>query len=305
MGFDLDAIRHLSEQAETKSDHQHLPEAANDIIQQIDPRELVEFPKELHKFKPATESRMDELKKSIYQNGIINALIVRKLPSGEFQILTGHNRRVAAMELGYTTVPCVVKEQCSDDDAIRIMVDDNLNHRELLPSELGWAYRQLMDIRKHQGYTCGHSVHKSRDTITDEVGGRHVQRYIRLTYLISPLLNLVDARKISMRVGEQLSYLSTKSQEIVYGFCYVSEPPRPLKEAQAKMLREVEADSDRIIDVDLLEQLTEKQTNNRLRTLKIEMAKLREYFPTGTPEEVVVQTIQAALATYFRKNEQE
>ena len=131
-----------------------------------------------------------------------------------------------------------------------------------------------------------------------------IHRYVRLTYLIDPLLNMVDEKKIALGTGEQLSYLSDHSQEIVYAFCYAADPAKPLKEAQAKKLREVEADPDSSVDEDVLEELTAKQQKVRFRTLKLEMAKLRSYFPVGTPEEVVVQTIHTALGVYFDGKEE-
>lgn len=258
-----------------------------------------DFPAAQHKFKPASAPRMEELKKSIQQNGIINPIIVRQLPSGEYQILTGHNRRQAAIQLGLSTVSCRVKDVPNDDDAISIMIADNLNNRQLLPSERGWAYRQLMDILKRQGAKCGHGDHKLRNLLDDDKSGRAAQRYIRLTYLIEPLVDLVDKQKIGLKVGEQLSYLSDSAQETVYLYCYAYDPMHPLKESQVKAIREVDEDPDSAVDNDLLEELTAKPTSSRLRTLKIEMASLRQYFPSGTAEDVVLQTIQTALAEYF------
>lgn len=312
MGYDLDAIMRMNAEAEEKERKQEEQLAQSNQIVQLPVNELVPFPSELHKFKPATPKRMAELVDSIRQNGIINALIVRQLSNGRYQILTGHNRRTAAIQLGYMTVPCIVRILPDDDDAISVMVADNLNNRELLPSERGWAYRQLMDIRGRQGQRTdltspeNWTKFRTSDVISREYGdsrGR-IHRYIRLTYLIESLLELVDAGKIGVGTGEQLSYLKNRNQETVYTYCYAAEPTHPLKEAQAKALREVQADPDRIIDEDFLEELITKPKKVRLRTLKIDMSKFREYFPTGTPEEVVLQTIHTALAVYFEGKEE-
>lgn len=292
MGYDLEAIMKMSSSMEA-------PTTAEEQLLQLSPYRLQDFPAEFNRFKPAAAPRMEELKDSIRQNGILNPLIVRQLPSGEYQILTGHNRRQAAIQLGMSTVPCRLMDVPNDDDAISIMIADNLDNRQILPTERGWSYRLLLDILRRQRAKCGHGDHKLRNLLDDNKSGRAAQRYIRLTYLIDPLANLVDQEKIGLKVGEQLSYLSATSQETVYLYCYASDPMHPLKEGQVKALREIEEDPDSVIDEDILEELTAKPTTTRLRTLKIEMASLREYFPTGTSEEVVRQTIQAALAEYF------
>lgn len=311
MEYDFEAIRRCQEQiaASAKTDQEQSK------ITEVSPAELEDFPAQMHKFKRANPQRMEELKESIRQNGIINPLILRRTSSGSLQIITGHNRRLAAMQLGYRTVPCIIKGELDDAEAIPIMIADNLNNRTVLPSERGWAYRQLLELYNRQGarsdLTCAQNEHKlegrkSRDILADEAGQNRnkIQRYIRLTYLIDPLLDLVDRQKMGMGVGVQLSYLSLETQELVYLFCYAYDPQRPLKESHAKAIREAEKDPDEVVNEDFLESLLEKKSGTeRLRTLKLEMSQLREYFPKGTSEEVVVQTIHSALAMYFSKED--
>lgn len=290
------------------------PEAEPErTLLQVPIDELVDFPADKHRFRPAVGQRLKELEDSIRLNGILNPLLIRILPDGAKQILAGHNRRTAARNIGYRTVDCIVKDVSSDDEALLIVIHDNIHGRELLPSERGWAYRDYMEIRRRQGYRSDLTSCKSGTRFrTDEViakdttsSARQVQRYIRLTYLIDPLLELVDRGKIGLGTGEQLSFLSRYSQQIVFDYCYASDPGHPLKEAHAKALREAEADPDRIVDEDLLEELTAKKQTARLRTLKLEMSQLRDYFPAGTPEEVVKQTIHTALAIYFENGREE
>lgn len=300
MGYDIDAIMKMGA-ASNNGDSEEL--GKEDRIQWLPPSELQDFPTELHKFKAAAPARMEELKASIQQNGIINPLIVRHLTSERYQVLTGHNRRQAAIQLGYSTVPCIVKNVPNDDDAISIMIADNINNRTLLPSERGWAYRQLMDILRRRRAKCGHGDHKLRNMLAEDKSGRQAQRYIRLTYLIEPLVDLVDEQKIGLKVGEQLSYLSEQAQETVYLYCYANDPMHPLKENHVKTLREIDEDPEGIISYDLLEELTAQPVSSRLRILKIEMASLRQYFPSGISQDVVLQTIQAALAEYFEGTE--
>lgn len=306
MPIDLEKLMKLT----TKPEEPESPAADQQIIQ-VPIDELVDFPPEMHRFRPATGQRLKDLEDSIRINGILNALLIRILPDGTKQILAGHNRRTAARNIGYRVINCVVKDAATDDEALLIVIHDNLHNRDLLPSERGWAYRDYMEIQGRRGYrtdlTSSESGTKFR---TDEIlaraegaGKTKIRRYIRLTYLIEPLLELVDQGKIALGTGEQLSYLSRRSQQIVYDFCYASEPGHSLKENHAKALREAEADPDRIVDEDLLEELTAKKQSVRLRTVKLEMSKLRDYFPVGTPEEVVKQTIHTALSVYFEKKE--
>ncbi|MBQ9167821.1 MAG: ParB N-terminal domain-containing protein [Oscillospiraceae bacterium] len=307
MPIDLEKLMKLS----TGPAEPETPAVQEQKIIQVPIDELVDFPPEKHRFRPATGQRLKDLEDSIRINGILNALLIRILPDGTKQILTGHNRRTAARNIGYKSINCIIKDAPTDDEALLIVIHDNLHNRDLLPSERGWAYRDSIEIRNRQGKRTDLTFsqnEKKLDTykeLANESGHSKakVHRYIRLTWLIDPLLELVDQGKIALSTGEQLSYLSKRSQQIVYDFCYASDPGHPLKESHAKALREVESDPDRIVDEDLLEELTAKKQSVRLRTVKLEMSKLRDYFPVGTPEEVVKQTIQTALAIYFEKKE--
>lgn len=317
MPYNIEAIMRMNTEAaeqERQAALQKEQESATeqeDRVRLIEINQLVDFPAEKHRFKRATGQRLHNLEESIRMYGIINPLIVRILPDGQHQIIAGHNRRDAARNIGYQKVPYRVRHLPDDDDALGVLVSDNLQNRELLPSERGWAYRDLMEIRKRQGHrtdlTSSQSGTKLRsaETVGMENGDskNKVYRYIRLTYLIPPLLELVDQGKIGLGTGEQLSHLKQHSQALVYSYCYAAEPTRPLEEAHAKALREVQADPDRIIDEELLEELLLPKKKVRFRTLKIEMSKLRNYFPTGTPEDVVIQTIHTALAEYFKGKE--
>ncbi len=315
MPYDIEKIMQLKDEAPELERQKAADQDAVGQVRQIPTESLVDFPEEKHRFKPATGQRLHDLEESIRQFGIINPLVVRPLPDGRYQIITGHNRRTAARNIGYQTVPCIVRDLADDDEALGVLVSDNLQNRDLLPSERGWGYRDLMELRKRRGQrtdlTFGKSGQKS-DPINsraelaaeNNTSPRNLQRYIRLTYLIPPLLDLADQGKLGLGAGEQLSYLRRHSQETVYSYCYAGEKPKPLEESQARALREVEADPSRIIDEDLLEDLLTPKKKVRFRTLKLEMAKLREYFPTGTPEEVVVQTIHTALAIYFEEKKE-
>ena len=305
--YNMDAIMALARQTEAAA-------PLKDELVELPIDCLEDFPEEKHRFKPASPERLERLAASIRENGILSPLLVRQLPEGKYQILAGHNRRTAAQSLGWSKVPCIIKRLPDEDSAILVLIADNLDNRErLLPSEKAFAYKTRLDAMKRQGkrvdLTSSQPGTKLRsDTELSEIVGEsrnQVQRYIRLTHLIPQLLELVDNEKIGLCAGEQLSYLSQRSQWTVYSFCYAADPPRYLKEAQARALRVVEEDPDRIIDAELLEEMTAKKASLRLRTVKLPMQPLREYFPQGTPEQIVIQTIHTALAQYFSGKDQE
>lgn len=339
--YNIEALMRMNDELERQ---ELLQAQREERILQLPIDELEDFPWEKHRFKAADGNRLKELEESIRAYGIINPLIVRLLPTGSYQIVAGHNRRTAARNVGYDTVPCILADLPEDDDALGVLTTDNMKNRELLPSERGWGYRDLMEIQGRRGARAesqsetllnaatpfeprtqpiaatpfeprtkpiAATPFEPRTKLTAEMIGKHygdrkttVFRYIRLTYLIPPLLELVDQKKIGLGTGEQLSYLRPESQKLIFDYCYAGDPTRPLKEAHARTLREVQADPDRIIDEELLDELLAPKKKVRFRTLKIEMAKLREYFPPGTPEEVVVQTIQTALAAFFEGKEE-
>lgn len=306
--YNIEALMRMNDELERQ---ELLQAQREERILQLPIDELEDFPREKHRFKAADGNRLKELEESIRAYGIINPLIVRLLPTGRYQIVAGHNRRTAARNVGYDTVPCILADLPEDDDALGVLTTDNMKNRELLPSERGWGYRDLMEIQGRRGARTDLTSSQSGTKLTAvKIGAEkgdsrnQVFRYIRLTYLIPPLLELVDQKKIGLGTGEQLSYLRPESQKLIFDYCYAGDPMRPLKEAHARTLREVQADPDRIIDEELLDELLAPKKKVRFRTLKIEMAKLREYFPPGTPEEVVVQTIQTALAAFFEGKEE-
>lgn len=311
MALNIDYIMQMKRELEEKDRLATEAAIQGDQVAQLPIEKLVDFPAEKHRFRAATGQRLEELEDSIRAYGIINPLIVRPMADDTWQIITGHNRRTAARNVGYTTVPAIVKRFADEDEALGVLTTDNLRNRELLPSERGWAYRDLMEIRKRQGQrtdlTSSQSGTKLRTAeMIGEVNGdskNKVHRYIRLTYLIPELLNLVDESKLGLGVGEQLSYLKQRSQETVYLFCYATDKPRKISESQARAIREAENDPDQIIDEDFLEDLLAPKKKVRFRTLKLEMTQLRKYFPTGTPEDVVIQTIHSALSAYFENND--
>lgn len=168
-----------------------------EFISQLPPDKLSPFAK--HPYRVREDAAMDELVESIRVHGILSPLLAR--PKGEgYELVSGHRRRLAAQKLGLPTVPVLVREM-SDDEAVILMVDSNLQRENLLPSEKAFAYQMKLEAMKHQGKSTSCKVcTKSR---TDEMIGKHesvsartIQNYIRLTNLVPPLLQMVDDGRI-------------------------------------------------------------------------------------------------------------
>jgi ParB-like partition proteins len=176
-----------------------------------------------HPFKPYTEEKLAEMADSIKERGVVSPIIVRKLDDEHYEIIAGHNRVAASKLAELTDIPAIIREM-DDDTATLLMIESNLNQREnILLSERGQAYKLQMEVIKRQGertdLTYVHREHKlARDTIAEKngVSGISVSRYIRLTFLISDLSDMVDNGKLKFTYGVDLSYLIPEHQQTVY-----------------------------------------------------------------------------------------
>ena len=172
-----------------------------------------------HPFKVLDDEKMDELVKSISDNGVLTPVLVRPKGNNRYEMISGHRRKHAATLIGFSTIPAIIKE-IDDEEATIIMVDTNIQREELLPSERSFAYRMKLEALNRQGkrtdLTSGQNVQKlSQEKIGDEVGmsGRRVKRYICLTNLIPPLLDMVDQNEIQFTVAVEVSFLSQEMQK--------------------------------------------------------------------------------------------
>lgn len=175
-----------------------------------------------HPFKVQADSQMKELRDSISKYGILNPLIVRPRPEGFYEVISGHRRKYAAMELKYTKVPVIIRYML-DEEAIISMVDSNLQRERILPSEKAAAYKMKYEVLRRKAgrrkcsqvdYTTGK---KSIEIIGEETGDspKQIQRYLKLNDLIPELLDKVDDETMGFTIGVELAYLSKKNQEIV------------------------------------------------------------------------------------------
>lgn len=178
-----------------------------------------------HPFLVVQDDSLSQLSTSIKENGLLNPLVVRKKENGKYELISGH-RRKKAMELIGLAEAEVIVENLNDDEATIYMVDSNMYREKILPSEKAFAYKMKMEALKHQGKrTCATGLHKSRDKISNNESGEMVRRYIRLTYLIPELLELVDNTvkydkrtylTMGIKPAVELSYLNKDEQNLVY-----------------------------------------------------------------------------------------
>ena len=214
LNINLTALDDLFETTESREDNQR------ERLYEIELSKIHDFPN--HPYHVKDDEAMNELVSSIQQSGLISPIMVRKTGEDSYELIAGHRRKRAFELAGIKKIPCRVFEM-SHDEAVIAMVDSNLQRDEILPSEKAFAYRMRLEAMNHQGKRTdltsapvGHKLQnpKSRDTLAEIVGEsrEQIRRYIRLTELISDLLQMVDERKIALRPAVELSYLTPDEQ---------------------------------------------------------------------------------------------
>lgn len=265
-------------------------------------------------FKAYTDAKLQELAESIKQHGVIEAICVRPKADGRMEIIAGHNRVAAARLAGLATVPAIV-QQLDDAQAAIMLVDSNLQHREtLLPSEKAFAYKLRLESMKRQGHrtdlTSGQIVRKLE--CTDQIGkdesesGRQIRRYIRLTYLVPALLDMVDNGKPGFAAAVDLSFLGQDEQTALLEVMEQEHIKAP-NGAQAKALRKASADSTTGLTAeDILQVLrpVPSQASPKSKTISVSRDELAGYMPaTVTTDAEALAYIKQALA-YWKETHQ-
>ena len=277
-------------------------------IQEIPLSELHPFKN--HPFKVKDDEAMMETADSIKQYGVLVPAIARPDPEGGYELVAGHRRHRASELAGKETMPVIVRD-LDDDAATIIMVDSNLQRESLLPSERAFAYKMKLDAMKHQGervdLTCAQVGHKSdgrksRDVLAEQVGQskNQIQRFIRLTELIPPVLDMVDSGKIAFRPAVELSYLSKEQQQSLYDTMECEDCTPSL--AQAIKMKEFSRDGKLTVEV-ILSIMQEEKPNQR-EQFKIPKERISKYFAPGTPAQKIEDTIIKALELYRRRERQ-
>lgn len=253
-----------------------------------------------HPFQVRNDDAMDALCDSIRAHGVLSPLLAR--PSAEgYEIVSGHRRRAAALKLGLQELPVLVRDM-NNDEAVILMVDSNLQRENLLPSEKAFAYRMKLEAMKHQGKATSTQVAaKSRtdDVIAfqDGVSGDTVRRYIRLTYLVKPILDLVDESRIAFSPAVELSFLTKTEQAELWDIMQCQDCTPSLSQAVRlkKLSQKGELNPDRIYEI-----MSEEKANQKER-IRIEVSQLRKYFPKGYTAQQMEKTILQLLEANRQK----
>jgi len=243
-----------------------------------------------HPYKVIENDSMTELIDSIRVHGILNPLLVRPLEDedGRYEIISGHRRFFAAQKLGLKKVPCTV-HYIDRDAATVMMVDSNCQRTELLPSEKAFAYKMKMEAQNRQGQrtdltSCPVGT-KSEEPAEDSK--RQVYRYIRLTYLVSELLQFVDEGKIGMRPAVEMSYLDEETQRCIVDRIDDSGKTVFPSHAQTRRIREIVA-KDGSISYEDVAAILDEQKPNQVEKVSIRREDLTKYFPPSyTPEQII------------------
>ncbi len=254
-------------------------------------------PFEGNPYKVLDNEEMNFLIESIQQQGIISPVVVRPLENtkDEYEVISGHRRLRASVKAGLETVPAFIYAINRDEAAI-MLVDSNLHREHILPSEKAFAYKLKLEAMKHQGITCGQVGHKSRDEISDTDSGRQIQRYIRLTYLIPELLDLVDEEKIALTPAVELSYLNEVEQADLVEEIHVCDATPNL--SQAQRLRAISREEG-LTPEDIGEILAEEKANQREK-IKIPAERIRKFFPKSYTTEQIEEAIVKICESRYR-----
>lgn len=274
-----------------------------EFISQLPPDKLSPFAK--HPYRVREDAAMDELVESIRVHRVLSPLLAR--PKGEsYELVSGHRRRLAAQKLGLPTVPVLVREM-TDDEAVILMVDSNLQRENLLPSEKAFAYKMKLEAMNRQGRrtdltsTTVVPKFRSNEVIGKESGESRetVRRYIRLTNLVPPLLQMVDDGRIAFSPAVELSYLTRDEQAELWDLIGREDATPSL--SQALRMKQLSREAKLTPEV-LYAILTEEKPNQK-EQIRIKTESLRKYFPRNySAQQMEREIIKLLEARYRAKN---
>lgn len=286
-------------------------------VQDIPLSEISIFPNQ--PFKVRMDESMQEMVDSVAQHGVLVPALVRPKENGGYEMIAGHRRLKASELAGKETISCIIRD-LTDDEAVIILVDSNLQREQILPSEKAFAYKMKLDAMKRQGHRTdltsvplGQKLRiTSREMIAAESpdSNTQIQRYIRLTNLIPEILEMVDNSvlkekgilQMAFRPAVELSYLTPKQQQMLYESMECEECTPSL--AQAIQLRQYAQKGD--LTLEFVDSVLQEEKPNQKEQFKIPKESISRYFAPGTPTQKIQETIIRALEFYRkrqRKNE--
>ena len=256
-------------------------------------------PFEGNPYKVLDNDEMNTLIGSIQERGVLTPIIIRPIEStDEYEVISGHRRLHAIVKAGMKEVPAFIYAVTRDEAAI-MLVDSNLHREHILPSERAFAYKMKMEAMNRQGYrsdlTCGQVGHKSRDGVSETESGRQVQRYIRLTYLIPELLDLVDEEKIALTPAVELSYLSDEEQYSLLGT--IEEEDRTPSLSQAVRFKKLSQAGE--LSDESIETIMQEDKANQKPMFKVSMERLQKVAPKVKDKDLE-DFVMKACEHYYR-----
>lgn len=281
-------------------------EAKLERVINLPPGEISDFPN--HPFKVRMDEEMQQMAESVKEHGVLVPALVREKPSGGYEMVAGHRRKRAAELAELPEIPCIVRN-LTDDEAIIVMVDSNLQREKILPSEKAFAYKMRLDAMRRiagrpQKENCATPLHnfegkRSRQILAEQVGESHeqVRKYIRLTYLLPEMLDMVDDGKIALRPAVELSYLAEKEQQFLLDTMF-SEDCTP-SHAQAIKMRKFSQEGK--LNPDVILSIMQEEKPNQKEQIKIPKERISRYFAPGTPAQKIEDTIIKALELYRKR----
>ena len=285
-------------------------EAQRETVRDIPLEEISDFPN--HPFKVRMDASMMEMVDSVKKYGVLVPALVRPKPDGGYEMIAGHRRRMASELAEKQTISCIVRDM-TDDEATIVMVDSNLQREQILPSEKAFAYKMKLDAMKRQGQRTDLTlspVATKLDTaaILGQQSGEsrdQVFRYIRLTHLISDILDLVDNSvlkekdilQIAIRPAVELSYLTEKEQQDLVEIME-SEDCTP-SHAQAIKMRQFSQEGR--LDANVLLSIMQEEKPNQVEQFKMPKERISKFFSPGTPAKKMEDTIVKALELYSKR----
>ncbi len=282
-------------------------EAKRDSVQDIPLAQISDFPE--HPFKVKQDEAMIEMAESVRQYGVLVPGLVRQLEGGSYQMVSGHWRKLASELAGRDTIPCIVRD-LTDDEAVIIMVDSNLQRERVLPSEKAFAYKMKLDAIRRQGQrtdlTSTPVVEKlkGKDALSSAIVSKtsgdsyeQVRRFIRLTNLIPEILDMVDEGRIAFRPAVELSYLAEQEQRTLYDTMGCEDCTPSL--AQAIKMKAFSRDG-KLTDAVILSIMEEEKPNQR-EQFRLPRDRINRFFKPGTPAQTIEDTIIRALELYRKR----
>ena len=257
-----------------------------------------------HPFKIQNDEEMKRLIESIKKFGTLTPALARPLPEGGYELISGHRRLAACQVLGIETMPVIIREM-SDDEAVIAMVDANLQREHILPSEKAFAYKMKLEAIKHQGITSRQVGEKllsvtqvSKESDDSE---RQVQRYIRLTYLIPELLEMVDDGKIAFNPAVEISYLEQSEQRVLLNAMELND----CTPSHAQSIRLKKLSQEGVLQDQTIYDILAEQKPNQQEQYKFKREDISKYFPQSYTDKQVCDTVIKLLEQWQRRRERD